>query len=473
MKVNVRIPSPLRRFTAEQARVTVSAQTVGEAVKAVVDQFEDLAQHLYDTNGELRKFINIYVGEEDVRQHGGLDRSLRENDEILIIPAIAGGTVSDTIFDREEYIRYSRHFSLPEIGLEGQLLLKRASVLIVGMGGLGNPAALYLAAAGVGHIGLVDFDVVDLSNLQRQILYSLKDVGEPKIKIAKDRLESLNHKVEVTTHEEALSSANAGGIFSNYDIIVDGTDNFPTRYLVNDVCVFQGKPNIYGSIFRFDGQVAVFYAKEGPCYRCLYANPPPPGLVPSCAEGGVLGVLPGIVGSLQAIETIKQITGAGQPLIGRLLLFDSLAMTFHQVSIGKDPNCSVCGENPTITEPIDYEGFCGVSGTAETVTVPEMSVQELRTKLENGAKILILDVREQWEWEIAHIDEALLIPMNSVTSRLEEVDPSKEIVVHCHTGGRSAAVSDYLIKQGYTDVKNLRGGIRAWTLEVDPSLMQY
>ena len=473
MTVKVRIPSPLRRFTAEQAWVTVSAQTVGEAVAAVVDQFEDLAQHLYDAHGELRNFINIYVGEQDIRQQGGLDRPLREDDEIMIIPAIAGGTVSEATFDREEYLRYSRHFSLPEIGLEGQRSLKQSAVLVVGMGGLGNPAALYLAAAGVGHIGLVDFDVIDLSNLQRQILYSLEDVGQPKIKIAKERLESLNHKVEITAHEEALSSANAGGILADYDIIVDGTDNFPTRYLVNDVCVFQGKPNVYGSIFRFDGQVAVFHAKEGPCYRCLYANPPPPGLVPSCAEGGVLGVLPGIVGSLQAIETIKLITGAGEPLIGRLLLFDSLAMTFHQVSIGKDPNCSVCGANPTITEPIDYEGFCGVSGTAETVTVPEMSVQELRAKLENGAKILLLDVREPWEWEIAHIDEALLIPMNSMTSKLGEVDPSKEIVVHCHTGGRSAAVSDYLIKQGYTQVKNLRGGIRAWTLEVDPSLMQY
>ena len=473
MTVKVRIPSPLRRFTAEQAWVTVSAQTVGEAVAAVVDQFEDLAQHLYDAHGELRNFINIYVGEQDIRQQGGLDRPLREDDEIMIIPAIAGGTVSEATFDREEYLRYSRHFSLPEIGLEGQRSLKQAAVLVVGLGGLGNPASLYLAAAGVGHIGLVDFDVIDLSNLQRQILYSLEDVGQPKIKIAKERLESLNHKVEITAHEEALSSANAGGILADYDIIVDGTDNFPTRYLVNDVCVFQGKPNVYGSIFRFDGQVAVFHAKEGPCYRCLYANPPPPGLVPSCAEGGVLGVLPGIVGSLQAIETIKLITGAGEPLIGRLLLFDSLAMTFHQVSIGKDPNCSVCGANPTITEPIDYEGFCGVSGTAETVTVPEMSVQELRAKLENGAKIVLLDVREPWEWEIAHIDEALLIPMNSMTSKLGEVDPSKEIVVHCHTGGRSAAVSDYLIKQGYTQVKNLRGGIRAWTLEVDPSLMQY
>ncbi len=442
-------------------------------MKAVVAQFEDLAQHLYDTQGELRKFINIYVGEEDVRQHGGMDRPLREDDEILIIPAIAGGTVSSPEFDREEFLRYSRHFSLPEIGLEGQQLLKQAAVLVVGMGGLGNPASLYLAAAGVGHIGLVDFDVVDLSNLQRQILFSLKDVGQPKVSIAKDRLESLNHKIEITAHQEALSSANAGRILADYDIIVDGTDNFPTRYLVNDICVFQGKPNVYGSIFRFDGQVAVFSAKEGPCYRCLYANPPPPGLVPSCAEGGVLGVLPGIVGSLQAIEAIKRITGAGEPLIGRLLLFDALAMTFHQVSISKDPDCPVCGENPSITEPIDYEGFCGVSGVEETVTTPEMSVQELKDKLDNRADILILDVREPWEWKIAHIDEALFIPVNALTSRLDDIDPSVEIVVHCHTGIRSAAVSDYLIKQGYPNVKNLSGGIKAWAREIDSSLMQY
>ncbi len=473
MNVKVRIPSPLRRFTAEQTWVAVSAQTVGEAMEAVVDQFEDLSQHLYDTHGELRRFINIYVGEEDIRQQGGLDRALKENDEIMIIPAIAGGTAGEAIFDREEYIRYSRHFSLPEIGLDGQRLLKQASVLIVGMGGLGNPASLYLAAAGVGRIGLVDFDVVDLSNLQRQILYSLKDVGESKIKIAKERLESLNHKVEITAHEEALSSANAERIFANYDIIVDGTDNFPTRYLVNDVCVFQGKPSIYGSIFRFDGQVAVFYAREGPCYRCLYADPPPPGLVPSCAEGGVLGVLPGIIGSLQAIETIKQITGAGEPLIGRLLLFDALSMTFHQVSISSDPNCSVCGDSPTITKPIDYEMFCGVSGMEETVSVPEMSVQELKGKIENGSNLLILDIRDPWEWEIAHLDKALFIPMNSLVSRLDEIDPSKEIVVHCHTGIRSANVSNYLIKQGYTNVKNSRGATKAWTSEVDPRLMQY
>ena len=473
MKVKVRIPSPLRRFTAEQAWVSVSAQTVGEAVAAVAEQFEEMAQHLFDSDGNLRGFINIYVGGEDVRQRGGLEAPLSENDEIMIIPAIAGGTVSEVTFDREEYIRYSRHFSLPEIGLEGQRRLKQASVLVVGMGGLGNPVALYLAAAGVGHIGLVDFDVVDLSNLQRQILYSLKDVGEPKLKAAKERLENLNHKVEITAHEEALSSANAGRIFTDYDIIVDGTDNFPTRYLVNDVSVFQGKPNIYGSIFRFDGQVSVFYAKEGPCYRCLYADPPPPGLVPSCAEGGVLGVLPGIIGSLQAVEAIKHITGAGETLVGRLLLFDALAMNFHQVTIRKDPNCSVCGEHPTITEPIDYEGFCGVSGLTEAVTVPEMSVQELSDKLENRAEILILDVREPWEWEIVHMDEALLIPVNAIPSRLADIDPSREIVVHCHTGIRSATVSDYLIKQGYTHVKNLRGGIKAWASEVDPSLMQY
>ena len=473
MKVTVRIPAPLRRFTENQAAVIVSADTVKGALEAVESQFEDLGPNLYDDDGELRNFVNVYVRGIDIRTMEGMGTPLKENDEVMIIPSIAGGEGNGSVFDRDDYIRYSRHFSLPEIGLDGQRKLKEASVLIIGVGGLGSPISIYLAAAGVGHIGLVDFDVVDLSNLQRQILYSSHEVSQPKLKIAKERLESLNPKVHVATFEEPLSSSNAMQIFEDYDIVIDGTDNFPTRYLVNDVCVFQGKPNIYGSIFRFDGQVSVFYASEGPCYRCLYAEPPPPGLVPSCAEGGVLGVLPGIVGSLQAAEAIKWITGAGQSLLGRLLLFDALSMTFREVKLQKNPDCVVCGEHPAVTEPIDYEGFCGVSGTQETVSVPEIYVHEVKQKLDLGEDFLILDVRELWERQVAQIDEAIFIPMNSVRSRLAELDPVKEIVVHCHTGQRSAAVTEYLIKQGYSKVRNMVGGIKAWTMEVDPSLNLY
>jgi adenylyltransferase/sulfurtransferase len=377
------------------------------------------------------------------------------------------------VFERNEYIRYSRHFSLPEIGLDGQRKLKEASVLLIGAGGLGSPASLYLAAAGVGHIGIVDFDVVDLSNLQRQILYSSQEVNERKLKVAKERLQGLNPHVEISTFEESLSSSNAMQIFADYDTVIDGTDNFPTRYLVNDVCVFLGKPNVYGSIYRFDGQVSVFHAKEGPCYRCLYAEPPPPGLVPSCAEGGVLGVLPGVVGSLQATEAIKWITGAGQPLIGRLLLFDALSMSFREVKLWKNPHCVVCGQSPTVTAPIDYEGFCGVSSTSEAVRVPEIDVHEVKRKMDRGDDLVLLDVRESWEWEISHIDQAIQIPMNTVPSRLEELDPSDEIVVHCRTGQRSADVTELLIQHGYSNVKNMAGGINTWAMEVNPKLELY
>lgn len=357
--------------------------------------------------------------------------------------------------------------------MDGQAKLKRVSVLVVGAGGLGSPASFYLVAAGVGRLGLVDFDRVELSNLQRQILYGSSDVGDPKLGAAKRRLADLNPNVDITLYPEPLNSRNAMDIVRDYDLVIDGTDNFPTRYLVNDVCVFQGKPNVYGSIFRFDGQVSFFDASRGPCYRCLYPDPPPPGLIPSCAEGGVLGVLPGIVGSIQATEAIKWITGAGDTLTGRLLLFDALSMTFQEVNLRKDPDCVVCGKNPTVTEPIDYEGFCGVSGTAETIPVPEISVTEVNEKIQNGDRLVLLDIREPWEWQIVHLDEALFIPMEEVPSRLEELDPSQEIVVYCHTGQRSARVTEYLINQGYAMAKNMAGGITAWTLEIDPALVSY
>lgn len=473
MSVTVRIPSPLRGFTGDRARVIVEGETVQEILDTLVSEYQELRAHLYGQDGNLRNFVNIYVRGSDIRTLKGLSTSLRDGDEVMIIPAIAGGNRENSKFDRQETLRYSRHFALPEIGMEGQLKLKEASVLVVGAGGLGSPASFYLVAAGVGHLGLVDFDRVELSNLQRQILYGSSDVGQSKLDVAERRLADLNPNVDITLHPEPLTSGNALDIVRDYDVVIDGTDNFPTRYLVNDVCVFQGKPNVYGSIFRFDGQVSVFDASRGPCYRCLYPDPPPPGLVPSCAEGGVLGVLPGIIGSLQATEAIKWITGAGDTLTGRLLLFDALSPSFQEVSLKKDPDCVVCGDHPTVTEPIDYEGFCGVSGTAETVTVPEISVAEVKEKLQNGDRPVILDVREPWEWEIAHIKEALFIPMREVPSRLEELDPSEEIVVHCHVGPRSARVTEYLIKRGYTKVKNMAGGIKAWTLEVDPSLVHY
>jgi len=376
-------------------------------------------------------------------------------------------------FERDEYLRYSRHFPLPQFGLEGQAKLKAAAVLVVGAGGLGCPVSLYLTAAGVGHIGLVDFDIVDLSNLQRQVLYTMDDIGLPKTERAKERLIRLNPQIEVTTYDEPLDSSNAERIFADYDIIIGATDNFPTRYLVNDVSVFQGKPNIYGSIYQFDGQVALFHSEKGPCYRCIFPEPPPPGMVPSCAEGGVLGVLPGVIGCLQATEAIKWIIGAGDTLLGRLLLFDALSMNFRQVKLQKNPACPVCGEHPTITEPVDYEFFCGVSGTEEQVAAPSLTVLEVKSKLDGGEKTILLDVREAWEWDIAHLDGATLVPLASLPDRLGDLDPAHEIVVYCHTGERSEDAVNYLIQAGYVKARNMAGGIRAWSLEIDPDLNQY
>lgn len=379
----------------------------------------------------------------------------------------------NNVFERDEYLRYSRHFSLPQIGLKGQAKLKAASVLVIGAGGLGSPVSIYLAAAGVGHIGIVEFDTIELSNLQRQVLFTTAEVGQPKLATAQKRLQALNPHIEVTPYDEPLSAANAERIFTGYDLVIDGTDNFPTRYLVNDVCAFQGIPNVYGSIYQFDGQISLFHAAEGPCYRCIYPEPPPPGLVPSCAEGGVLGVLPGIVGSLQAAEAIKWITGAGESLLGRLILFDALAMSFKTVKLQKDPNCPVCSENPTITRPIDYEGFCGLSSTGETVSSPGLTVHEVKEKLDRDGDVIVLDVREDWERDIAHLEGALPIPMNEIPNRLQELDPTKEIVVYCHTGRRSDTVANFLIKEGFTQTVNMLGGIRAWTMEIDPELNPY
>ena len=374
----------------------------------------------------------------------------------------------------EEIGRYSRHLIMPEVALEGQKKLKQAKVLTIGTGGLGSPLALYLAAAGVGTIGIVDFDVVDESNLQRQILHGTSDVGRPKVESAHDKLKDINPNVNVVVHEEALTSENALDILKDYDVIVDGTDNFPTRYLVNDACVLLGKPNVYGSIFRFEGQASVFWAEEGPCYRCLYPEPPPPGLVPSCAEGGVLGILPGAIGTIQATETVKLILGIGEPLVGRLMLYDALGMSFREMKLRKDPDCPVCGENPTVTELIDYQEFCGIPQAAaaeQENKVPEISVQELKAKMDNGG-INVLDVREPYEYEIANLG-APLIPLNELPQRYEELDRDEPLAIHCRSGARSANAVKLLQERGFEKVYNVEGGILAWSEEIDPSIPQY
>jgi adenylyltransferase/sulfurtransferase len=373
----------------------------------------------------------------------------------------------------EEVKRYARHLILPEVGEEGQTKLKSASVLIIGAGGLGSPVALYLAAAGVGRMGLVDFDVVDESNLQRQIIHSTNDVGRLKLESAREKILGINPHVHVETFEMQLTSNHALDVVRDYDIIVDGTDNFPTRYLVNDACVLLKKPNVYGSIFRFEGQASVFAAERGPCYRCLYAEPPPPGLVPSCAEGGVLGVLPGIVGTIQANETIKIILGIGEPLVGRLLLFDALKMQFRELKLRKNPDCLICGTHRTITHLIDYESFCGVAPQPNhNTTDREMTVQDLKARIANGDQPFLLDVRQPYEFNLANLG-GTLIPLGELRQRVRELDTSNEIVVYCHHGMRSAQAVALLRQAGFDNVKNLTGGIDAWAREVDPAMKRY
>jgi adenylyltransferase/sulfurtransferase len=377
---------------------------------------------------------------------------------------------------REEILRYSRHLIMPEVGLKGQEKLKGAKVVCIGTGGLGSPLGLYLAAAGVGTLGLVDFDVVDASNLQRQIIHGTSDVGKRKVLSAQETIADINPNVDVVLHEERLTSGNALDILRGYDVVADGTDNFPTRYLVNDACVMLGKPNAYGSIFRFEGQASVFCHPDGPCYRCLYPEPPPPGLVPSCAEGGVLGILPGVIGLVQATEVVKLLLGVGEPLVGRLLLYDALSMRFREMKVRKDPECPLCGANPTVTELIDYEQFCGVPGLEEQQRVEaefEIGPKELASRLEMGDDVFILDVRNPDEYAICRIDGAELIPLNRLLEGVHTLDSARDIVVHCHRGIRSAQAVNFLRSIGFSKVKNLRGGIDAWAEEVDESLPRY
>ena len=386
----------------------------------------------------------------------------------------------------EEINRYSRHLIMPEVGVDGQRRLKAGSVLCVGAGGLGSPAAMYLAAAGVGRIGIVDFDVVDYSNLQRQIIHGTSSVGKTKLESAKARLIDINPHIQIDTYETALSSENALELFAPYDVILDGTDNFPTRYLTNDACVLLGKPNAYGSIFRFEGQASVFAAKDGPCYRCLYPEPPPPGLVPSCAEGGVLGVLPGVIGVIQATETIKLITGIGEPLVGRFLIYDALRMKFRELKLRKDPDCPVCGTHPTVTTLIDYEEFCGLRPSVEAEaaaatsaagaaapSATEISAVELKQRLDRGDTLVIVDVREPNEYQINRIPGSVLIPLGEIPRRYAELDQDAELVMQCKMGGRSAKAADYLRSVGFKRVLNLTGGILDWVDKVDPSQPKY
>jgi sulfur-carrier protein adenylyltransferase/sulfurtransferase len=376
--------------------------------------------------------------------------------------------------NNDEVLRYSRHLIMPEVGMEGQQKLKAARVLCIGAGGLGSPLALYLAAAGVGTLGIVDFDVVDYTNLQRQIIHSTADVGRKKLDSAGEKLKAINPFLNLRKFETRLSSENALELFQDFDIIADGTDNFPTRYLVNDACVLTGKPNVYGSIFRFEGQASVFATEEWPCYRCLYPEPPPPGLVPSCAEGGVLGILPGLVGIIQATETIKLILGKGEPLIGRLLLVDALAMKFRELKLRKNPDCPACGKHPTVTKLIDYNEFCGIRGEEKPVetTVPEIQVEDLKRRLDAGDDIFVLDVREPHEYQICNIN-GYLIPLGDLAKRVNELDSSREIVAHCRSGVRSAKAVNFLRQAGFKKVTNLAGGILAWADRVDPKMPKY
>jgi sulfur-carrier protein adenylyltransferase/sulfurtransferase len=376
--------------------------------------------------------------------------------------------------NNDEILRYSRHLIMPEVGMEGQQKLKAARVLCIGAGGLGSPLTLYLTAAGVGTLGIVDFDVVDYTNLQRQIIHTTDDVGRKKLDSASEKLKAINPFINLRTFETRLSSENALEIFRDFDIIADGTDNFPTRYLVNDACVLTGKPNVYGSIFRFEGQASIFGTEEGPCYRCLYPEPPPPGLVPSCAEGGVLGILPGLVGVIQATEVIKLILGQGEPLIGRLLLVDALAMKFRELKLRKNPDCPACGTHPTVTKLIDYNEFCGIRGEEKPVEtgVPEVQVEELKRRLDAGEDIFVLDVREPHEYQICNIN-GYLIPLGDLPKRVHELDSSREIVAHCRSGVRSAKAVNFLRQAGFKKVHNLAGGILAWADRVDPKMPKY
>jgi sulfur-carrier protein adenylyltransferase/sulfurtransferase len=490
-RTTVRIPTPLRSFVGGKNELAVDAPTVGAAIQRIAEEHPELRRHLLTTEGQLRNFVSVYLNEKDVRTLQRDATPVRDGDVVSIVPAIAGGAPAEARdrtsspglarsepaerpFTQDELRRYSRHLLLPEVGVSGQRALRRAKVLLVGTGGLGAPAALYLAAAGVGTLGLVDFDAVELSNLQRQVLYGTDDVGHRKLDAARARLERLNPGTTIVPHDGRLDASNALEVLKGYDVVIDGTDNFPTRYLVNDACVLLGKPTVYGSIYRFEGQVSVFDARRGPCYRCLYPEPPPPDLVPSCAEAGVLGVLPGVVGTLQATEAIKLIVGIGEPLVGRLLLYDASAMAFRELKLEKNPECVLCSPHATQHGLIDYPAFCGVDSEATAHTgVPEVTPEELRVELSGPEPPLLVDVREPEELEISHLDGALAIPKGELPERIDELTRARSVVLFCRSGSRSSDATKTLMELGFQNVRSLRGGINAWAQKIDPSLPTY
>ncbi|MGD0298079.1 MAG: molybdopterin-synthase adenylyltransferase MoeB [Bryobacteraceae bacterium] len=473
------IPTPLRQYAGKQDSVELAGSTVGDVLNSLTSQYAELRRHLYTDEGKLRSFVNVYVNDDDIRYLDKEATALKDGDTVSIVPSIAGGSAGiaapPVTLSKEEILRYSRHLIMPEVGMDGQLKLKSAKVALIGTGGLGAPLGMYLAAAGVGRIGLVDFDVVDFTNLQRQVIHGTKDVGRKKLDSAADTMLDINPYVEIDRHEVALSSENALQILKDYDIVVDGTDNFPTRYLVNDACVLLGKPNVYGSIFRFEGQATVFAYEGGPCYRCLYPEPPPPGLVPSCAEGGVLGILPGTIGLIQATETVKLILGIGEPLVGRLLLYDALAMRFRELKLRRNPECPVCGDHPTIRELIDYQEFCGIPNQVHEPVAVEGDIDpvEVKAKIDRGDPFVLIDVREPHEYQICRIPHAKLIPLGDLPKRVNELNSADEIVAHCKSGMRSAKAVEFLKQAGFRKVANMKGGILAWSDKVDPSVPKY
>jgi sulfur-carrier protein adenylyltransferase/sulfurtransferase len=497
--VKVEIPTALRGFAGNQDAVQLEGETVGELLVQLGTAYPQLKKHLFDELGKLRNFVNVYVNDDDIKHLEAERTRVSAKDVVSIIPSVAGGAAAggaegtatgsgaggaaavaaagNGALTRQQVQRYSRHLIMPEVAMEGQQKLRHARVLVVGAGGLGSPVLSYLAAAGIGVLGIVDFDTVDFTNLQRQIIYATGDVGRSKLEAAAERIRAMNPDVNVQVHETRLTSENALEILGGYDLVVDGTDNYPTRYLVNDACVMLGIPNVYGSIFRFDGQASVFCTKDGPCYRCVYPEPPPPGLVPSCAEGGVLGVLPGIIGTIQATEAVKLILGKGTSLAGRLLVLDAMKMHFRELKLRKDPACPVCGEHPSITHLIDYELFCGIRGeemeAKDLGSEWEITPRALEQKLSAGEDLVILDVRNPEEAQISRIEGSILIPLGELPERVAELSTADQMVVHCRMGGRSSKAVEFLRSVGFRKVKNLVGGINAWAEEVDTNMAKY
>ncbi|MFQ5529319.1 MAG: molybdopterin-synthase adenylyltransferase MoeB [Gemmatimonadota bacterium] len=485
-EVRVHVPLPLRSLVSGAPTLVVEATSVAVALEAVRTTYPRLAERLLADNGLVRPYVNLFLDGRDVRVLGEDELDIDQPAELTIVPSIAGGSPDLT---REERLRYHRQLILPELGARGQRRLRAAGVLIVGAGGLGSPAALYLAAAGVGRIGIVDGDVVEVSNLHRQVLHDTPSIGARKTASARQRLEGLNPDVEVVEIPRRLDASNALEILNGWDVVVDGTDNFPTRYVVNDACVLLGIPLAYGAIFRFDGQASVFAANGGPCYRCLFQDPPPPALAPSCAEAGVLGALPGIVGSIQAAEAIKLIAGIGTPLIGRLLLIDALGGEYRSLEIQRDPACIVCGDNPTLTELVDFEEFCAESMEADVeespfpipdgyqlpVPLPAVDARELKEMIDRGKPLVLVDVRDPVEHAMSSLADlgAISLPMEELEERIAEIDREAETILFCRTGRRSMEAVEFLHSLGYVRVLNLAGGINGWALDIDPSMPTY